>query len=172
MYASCELAAAAALVFLQGAIKTHPRRSSAPVEANKSRKNSNNSTHSSHSTHSERAERAERAHNAHNAINTRTIQEQGAKVAWSTGGVTGAARGRSLEVLMTSLTAKTGGYYGPHSAANVHHHGKFLRRQACSLDSSSECQQWLYAGHKPRRGSVPQEVLIESMSKYPSRGDL
>lgn len=72
---------------------------------------------------------------------------------------------------MSSLTSKTGGYYAPHTAANVHHHGKFLRRQACSLDSSSECQAWLYAG-KPRRGSVPQEVLIESLSKYPSHTGL
>lgn len=152
VYTSCELAAAL-MLHLQGAVKSHPRRSSAPVEHIKSRKNSNNSSHSHSSGHSYHSERA------HNAINQLGANRLGHHHHGH------GARGRSLEVLMSSLTAKTGGYYGPHSAGNVHHHGKFLRRQACSLDSSAEgCQQLLYAA-KPRRGSVPQEVLIESLSK-------
>jgi hypothetical protein len=39
-------------------------------------------------------------------------------------------------------------------------------RQAFSLDSQVECNKQFRMSSKPRRGSVPQEVLIESLSNY------
>ncbi len=73
-------------------------------------------------------------------------------------------RGRSLELLVSSLT-KNKSFFP--STTNAQHHNKFLRRQACSLDSGADSPalQWFFNG-KPRRGSVPQEILIESLSNY------
>ena len=39
-------------------------------------------------------------------------------------------------------------------------------RQAFSLDSHVECNKQFRLNSKPRRGSVPQEILIESLSNY------
>lgn len=38
-------------------------------------------------------------------------------------------------------------------------------RHAFSLDSNAECKQWLI-NNKPRRSSIPQEILIESIRNY------
>lgn len=38
-------------------------------------------------------------------------------------------------------------------------------RHAFSLDSNAECKQWLI-NNKPRRASIPQEILIESIRNY------
>lgn len=74
-------------------------------------------------------------------------------------------RGRSLELLVSSFVRKKSFYA---STAVAQHHTKLLRRQACSLDSGSNSPSlhWFYNG-RPRRGSVPQEILIESLGRYP-----
>ena len=137
VYASCELAAA--LVFLHGAVTSQDqplRRSSFPADR---------MGVSRHSTN-----------NIHNTTN-------GAKLS-RTYGTGGAMRGRSLEYLVSSLK-KNKSFY--HSTSSAQHHTKLLRRQACSLDSGADsgALQWFF-NSKPRRGSVPQEILIESLSNY------
>ncbi|XP_053210158.1 uncharacterized protein LOC128393950 [Panonychus citri] len=65
-------------------------------------------------------------------------------------------KGRSLELLMSSLTAKT----------------KLLtNHQSCSLDSASECRSWLVK-REERRGSIPQDILIHSLANYTSANAL
>lgn len=65
-------------------------------------------------------------------------------------GVNGSQRfkGRSLELLMSSLTAKS----------------KLLNNQSCSLDSSGDCGRWVH--REERRGSIPQDILINSLVNY------
>lgn len=89
----------------------------------------------------------------------------GAKLNWSTAT---SLRGRSLEMLVSSLKKNKGAY-----ASSAAVHNKLLRRQACSLDSGADVPnlQWFY-NNKPRRGSVPQEILVESLSKYPKHSGL
>ncbi|RWS06104.1 uncharacterized protein B4U79_11900 [Dinothrombium tinctorium] len=130
IYTSCELAAAAALVFLHGAVTSQhqKRRSSFPVERTNGLLINTNTN------------------NANNKFGAKFNN-------WSHFGHK--VKGRSLEVLMTSLSANN----------------KLLTRQACSLDSGAEFKQWLL-NSKPRRASVPQEILIESLTNYISHDGL
>ncbi|RWS26202.1 hypothetical protein B4U80_09657 [Leptotrombidium deliense] len=130
VYTNSELAAAAAIVFLHGAVASQhqTRRSSFPVER------TNGVLINSSNTNNHKYYCGAKFNCPH----------FGSKV-----------KGRSLEVLMTSLSAKN----------------KLLTRQACSLDSGAEFKQWLL-NSKPRRGSVPQEILIESLTNYISNDGL
>ncbi|XP_074603272.1 uncharacterized protein LOC141856748 [Brevipalpus obovatus] len=60
-------------------------------------------------------------------------------------------KGRSLELLMSSLTAKS----------------KLLTNQSCSLDSK-ERESWI--NREERRGSIPQDILISSLTNYTAAG--
>ncbi|XP_054152985.1 high affinity cAMP-specific 3',5'-cyclic phosphodiesterase 7A-like [Oppia nitens] len=98
-------------------------------------------------------------HSAHSLYNI----SSGAKLNRNTGVYgTGAMRGKSLEYLVSSLKKNKSFYHSTTSA-----HTKLLRRQACSLDSGADtgALQWFF-NNKPRRGSVPQEILIESLANY------
>jgi len=117
IYANCEIAAAAALVFLHGAVTSNQsvhqqkRRSSFPVEKPTNIKANNQ------------------------LIN-------GAKLP------TKIKSGRSLELLMSSLTANN-------SLLNSQH--------SCSLDFSNECNRWFF-NNQGRRGSASQDIYITNYS--------